>query len=298
MKPVLVPDARDDELARQRMEHLQDRVMYNDGSDWHLAQFYWMRHVPYEGMYVGLLMRFDVSGWPPLERENRFKTTTAGPEDGPAYYELASSRDLENWERVGNREIFLPLGEAGTWEAGTISFMPSPIIVGDEIRFYYEGWNRTHSTPLIQSNQPDQAAHEAAVAEIRERTREKGKKYSGAAIGLATLRLDGWVSVDAGLAEGTLMTKCVIFDPGSKLVINAEAPKGAVAVEILYPTGKPVAGFTKADCDVFTGDAVRHTVTWNGQADLFELADKPVSLRFYLRDCKLYSFTSQSTTKR
>ena len=296
MKAILVPDARDEVLARQRVSALRDRVTYDDGPKWHLAQLYYMRQIPYQGMYIGLLMKFDLSGWPPELQKQKLQSTTAGGEDGIAYYELASSRDLEHWERAGNREIFLPVGEAGTWEAGIHGLPREPIIVGDEIRFYYAS-RRTLRGPssMTSLTHPE---HEAAVAEIKKEARLKGKKYSGAGIGLATLRLDGWVSVDAGPAGGALTTKCVVFEPGKKLVINAAAPKGSVAVEILYPTGKPVAGFTESDCDIFSSDAIRHTVTWHGQADLSELADKPVSLRFYLRDAKLFSFTVSENCPR
>jgi len=57
-------------------------------------------------------------------------------------------------------------------------------------------------------------------------------------------------------------------------------------------------------CQTFTGDAIRHTVTWDGNADLSELADlsemtgKPVRLRFYLRSAKLFSFTASEIIPR
>ena len=59
---------------------------------------------------------------------------------------------------------------------------------------------------------------------------------------------------------------------------------------MLNEAGKPLPGFRQEDCNVFSGDAIRHTVTWNGQADLSQLIDKPIRLRFYLRDAKLFSF--------
>ena len=99
------------------------------------------------------------------------------------------------------------------------------------------------------------------------------------------------MSIDAGKEQGRLTTKPVIFEGNKKLVINAKAPKGFVAVEILTSAGKPLGGFTKADCDVFSGDTVRHTVTWQGKASLSKLAGKPLRLRFYLRDAKLFSFS-------
>ena len=298
MEGALVPDAADDALSAARIAAQPDNVMYNDGPDWHLGQFYSMhQRIPYEGMYIGLLQRFDISGWP----SNYSKVVTAGGEDGLSYYELASSRDLENWNRTADRGVFLPNGAADTWEAGTIDFIQHHttigdedsqlVIVGDEIWIYYGAYRTSHSTPYWQSDQPDQAARDALVAQWQQEGELDGGLSAGAAIGLAKLRLDGWVSVDAGATEGTLKTKSLILGDDN-LIINALAPTGTVAVEILDSiTSNPIAGFAKDDCDIFTGDAIRHTVSWNGQDDLSALANQEISIRFYLQDAKLYSFS-------
>ena len=55
---------------------------------------------------------------------------------------------------------------------------------------------------------------------------------------------------------------------------------------------RKLPGFSKSDCDVFSGDSIRNIVSWNGRADLSSLVGKPVSLRFYLRNAKLFSFTA------
>ena len=275
---VLVPDARDDELAIERTAQLRDRVVFfEEDANLRNAQFYGMCGFPYEGMYLGLLWVFDISGWTPEAK----KISAAGGEDGPVQVELVSSRNLLNWDRAGQRKLLIPAGAKGSWEAGQIYTVNRPIIVGDEIWIYYGGIGETHGHPMYQDVKKYQEA----------------QPNSG--IGLATLRLDGWVSIDAGPEEGTVTTKPVVFKPGEMLVINAAAPEGSIAVEILdSTTGEPLAGFEKKMCQVFRGDSVRHTVTWDGNADLTELANftewtgKPVSLRFYLRNTKLYSFTT------
>jgi len=278
-KAVLVPDARDDALARERISAMRDHVAHDDGPDWHLAQFYGMSGFPYEGMYLGMLWVFDISGWPPGKK----RVAGIGGEDGVIQVELASSRDLLDWERVCDREVFLPVGDAGTWE-GAIIYMPNrPVIVGDEIWIYYSAYRFSHAHPIGQGKPTPETDRMVAEAKA-------GTKGGLGAIGLATLRLDGWVSVDAGPEGGSVTTKALVFEAGRKLVINAAARQGSVAVEILDETGKPLPGFAGSDCDVFSGDAIRHTVTWNGRAGLSELAGKPVSLRFVLKNAKLYSF--------
>ena len=47
-------------------------------------------------------------------------------------------------------------------------------------------------------------------------------------------------------------------------------------------------GFSKADCDAFTRDSLRHTVTWAGRSDLRKVP-QPVRIRLYLRNAKVYS---------
>ena len=111
MKAVLATDARDDELARQRVAALRDRVTYLDGPEWHLAQFYAMDVVPYEGMYLGLLWVFDVSG-------GGNKEFRAGGEEGAIDVELACSRDLLNWHRVADRALIIPRGPDVAWFVG------------------------------------------------------------------------------------------------------------------------------------------------------------------------------------
>ena len=108
-------------------------------------------------------------------------------------------------------------------------------------------------------------------------------------IGLAKLRLDGFVSVDAGAAEGTLTTKPFVFG-GSKLVINANAKSGQIAVEILNADSKPLTGFSKRDCDPVQVDEIRHTITWNGKSDVTGVAGRSIKLKFYLKNAKLFSF--------
>ena len=112
------------------------------------------------------------------------------------------------------------------------------------------------------------------------------------AIGIATLRLDGWVSIDAGAQEGTLTTKPLVLE-GKTLIVNVQASQGAMAVEILDRAGRPLSGFGRSDCNIFSGDAVRHRISWQGRSNLQEFAGKTVRLRFYLRNAKLYSFIFQ-----
>jgi hypothetical protein len=112
-----------------------------------------------------------------------------------------------------------------------------------------------------------------------------------------TLRLDGFVSARAPLSGGTLVTKPLTFD-GSQLEINfSTSAAGSVRVEIQDTDGKPVNGFSIADCPQVFGDSIARGVKWNSDADLSSLAGKSVRLRFELKDADLYSFQFTSKAK-
>jgi hypothetical protein len=113
-------------------------------------------------------------------------------------------------------------------------------------------------------------------------------------VGLAKLRRDGFVSIDADDEEGALITKPLTYR-GNRMALNVDARQGQVRVEIVDPFDGPVSGFERAACDPFTGDAMRHTVTWRGKADIGALMQPGsagyggVRFKIYLRNAKLYA---------
>lgn len=108
-----------------------------------------------------------------------------------------------------------------------------------------------------------------------------------------TLRLDGFVSVNAPLPGGELLTKPVIFS-GKKLEINyATSAAGQVRVELQDPDGKPFPGFALDDCEPIWGDHVSRLVKWKGGEEVSSLAGQPVRLRFELSDADLFSLRFQ-----
>ncbi len=105
-----------------------------------------------------------------------------------------------------------------------------------------------------------------------------------------TLRTDGFASIRAPYAGGSLTTKALVFS-GAKLVLNfATSSIGSVRVELLDEGGQPLAGFSAAECDELIGDQLERTVTWKHSPDLARLAGQSVRLRFVMRDADLYSF--------
>ena len=143
-----------------------------------------------------------------------------------------------------------------------IFVMQHPLVVEDEIWIYYIGFSGLHWAT-------------------------RREEVQGGKVGLAKLRLDGFVSIDAG--SGVLTTKPVRMS-GERLVVNADATDGSVAVEILDPEGAPIEGFGRKDAVAAKGDSLRHTMKWGRGSDVSTLKDRPIVLRFHLERSRIFSF--------
>lgn len=108
-----------------------------------------------------------------------------------------------------------------------------------------------------------------------------------------TLRLDGFVSVQAPMKGGELLTKPLTFS-GKELSLNfSTSAAGDIRVEIQDADGRPLPGFTLEECHTIFGDTLARSISWKGSRDVSALAGRPVRLRVVLRDADLYSFRFQ-----
>jgi hypothetical protein len=104
-----------------------------------------------------------------------------------------------------------------------------------------------------------------------------------------TLRLDGFISINAGWKGGELITKPLKFT-GNRLELNfATSAAGDIRVEIQDVDGKPLPGFTLDDCPEVFGDEIARSVEWKNGLDVSTLSGKTVRLRFVLKDADLYA---------
>ena len=105
-----------------------------------------------------------------------------------------------------------------------------------------------------------------------------------------SIRTDGFVSMQAPLAGGEFVTRPLVFT-GEKLVINySTSAAGGVWVEIQGADGRPIKGYTRADCHEVFGDEIERVVAWKGTDTVAGLASRPIRLRFILKDADLFSF--------
>ncbi len=258
---TLIPDVEDDRIARERLSSRRDRL-----SLWHPetvhGDFYGLSGFPYESLYLGMLWVFHIS------------SSKVDGDDGLIDIALVSSRDVtHHWDRLGNREPFIPLGEPNEWDSGMLFTASAPVRVGDELWIYYGGSNMSHGDDV----------HSLPPEEVEAR----GK---GTAIGLAKLRLDGFVSLDADETGGFMITKPLTFED-SRLEINADADGGEIQIELLDgETDKVLPGFDKEVFETFRGDSVEHEAIWRDSPGPDRLTGRPVRLKFYLRKARLFAF--------
>jgi hypothetical protein len=104
-----------------------------------------------------------------------------------------------------------------------------------------------------------------------------------------TLRIDGFVSVNALFSGGELVTRPLTFK-GRELVINyASSVAGCVRVEIQDARSRPIDGYKLDESLPIYGDEIERVVSWQAGPDVSTLAGKPVRLRFAMKDADLYS---------
>jgi hypothetical protein len=218
-------------------------------------ELYNLDATPYESLLVGLF-----SWWNPGPAYD------SGYGPGPDLVELGVgfSRDGFSWVRPtrgGGDNAFIPATNvAGTWNAyNTQSAGGGFLVVEDELWFYFSG--RTQQKPA-----------------------------SGvSSTGLATLRRDGFYSMDAAASEGMLTTRVVQFS-GSYLFVNVADPQGSLSAEILDPNGNVIQPFSRQNSNAVSVDSTSQSLTWGDVTDLSAVAHRPVKLRLYLTNGSVYSF--------
>ena len=182
---------------------------------------------------------------------------------------LIWSPDGTDWRWAFDRQPILPNGrDLGDWDFGCHCMTKNPPIrMGDELWFYY--WSTWYR-------------HGAAGARFC-------PAPGGAGLGLAKLRLDGFVSLDAGRAQGRVLTVPIEFEHDA-LCVNANAQGGELRAQLLR-RGRPVPGFGFEDCVPLRHDATRHVLRFKGGA--IPKSKAPVRIEFALKNASLYSFWSE-----
>jgi len=176
---------------------------------------------------------------------------------------LMASRDGVEFERWN--EAFLRPGvqRPGTWHYG----------------HQYIGWHVVETKSALPG----------APNELSLYACESYWTAPGSALRRYTMRLDGFVSVNAPRKGGQLLTKPFTYT-GEQLRLNySSSAAGGIRVA-LEPASGDATGQSLEDCPVMFGDHIDQPVSWKEGNPVKSLQGKPVRLRIELKDADLYAF--------
>jgi hypothetical protein len=181
--------------------------------------------------------------------------------------ELMLSRDGFQWQRPFRDNLFMLRSEGGQFDSGSIFTNSTPVVLDDEIRFYYGAYS------LGATGADDK------------------KQVSG--IGLATIPRDRFagirpvaVSAQPTLAKplhhvGQVTLKPLDLSNLSGITLNADASEGTIQMEVLDSEGYRIKGYTQEDAVPIAGDSLQHCVSWKDRA-ISELTKGTYMFRIHL----------------
>jgi len=104
-----------------------------------------------------------------------------------------------------------------------------------------------------------------------------------------SLRIDGFTSVHASYDGGEMITRPFRFTGDTLLLNFSTSAAGFIKVEILDLQGNTIQGYELENSKEVIGNEIEKAVSWQGNPDLKQLMNKPVRLRFVMKDADLYS---------
>ncbi len=178
---------------------------------------------------------------------------------------LGFSRDGFNWHRPDRRAFIAATRRNGDWDRGYVHTTTGVcLVVGDKLYFPYCAYSGVA---------PD--GHRGM--------------YTGASVGVAMLRRDGFASMDARERPGALTTRPVVFD-GTQLFVNVACTGGELRAEILDENDRAIAPFSRENCVPVAVDRTLQSIAWRDAPTLAALRGRTVKFRFHLTQGSLYAF--------
>ena len=251
----------------QPMYYVPNPAVYN-------VDVYNMGVFGYEGLYIGMPSLYHAVG-----KEPRYPNT-----EGFQLIQLICSRDLQTWTRLGERRPFIGPSamDSGAYDLTQIMPPSEAVVRDDELWFYYWGGKYRGGWKWVGPN-GDWTTNGSWTDGYWTVEDDFHPDPDMGAVCLAVLRRDGFISLDAGAQEGTVLTRKFAL-PAGRLIVNVDAPKGNLRVEVLNGEGKVIA-----QSQPLSGDLLREPVTW-AEGDIANLKGQIVSLQFTLRNGQFYSY--------
>ncbi len=187
---------------------------------------------------------------------------------------LAVSRDGIHWNRPDQTTSWIPLGQSGEFDSGSLYMGQGIIRDGDEISMYYSGAPLRHN--------------EVTLEQLAER--RNARTFSR-----VVMQLDRFIAAVAGTEGGAFSTPPLLFE-GSELRLNVNVRQGgSVRVGLLDENGQSVPGRTIKDCIPLLNDSLAAQVRWKDSDDVSFWEKKPIRLQVEMTAAELYGFQFVST---
>lgn len=216
--------------------------------------------VAYESVMLGMFCLFTGP-------ENEECTKTGLPK--MTNLQLGFSRDGFHFSRPDDRTPFIDGShDKNSWDCGYIHSNNGIVIIdGDELRFYYTGFKGDETKIGLEA--------------------QYDGMYSNASMGVATLRRDGFCSMNAYGYEGELITEKVKFN-GEYLFINADCRYGSIKIALLDEAGNEIPGYITQEFDEIKRNGTRILCSWKNNPTV-KIKDN-VRFKFTVKEGALYSF--------
>ena len=181
--------------------------------------------------------------------------------------QLAASSDGICWHRVDTRQPVIAMGGEGSWDSfWTVSTYNPPFDMGDRLWIFYSGAGTKHGS----------------------------KERHHRAVGLASIRRDGWVSLESGRTEGILITTRLPLSKPMKLEVNANCYSGYLAAEVVSAEegkqAEALDGYEGPAGRIEHVNSISQRINWAGRDVIEPTPAGACYLRFTTQQSSFFSY--------
>jgi dienelactone hydrolase len=209
----------------------------------------------------------------------RARGEAIGAKADAMHIELMISRDGIRWERPFREEPFIANSKQAFSNGGVFT-NSTPVLLDDEFRFYYGGYNSGTIGGGARLTDPSQQSG-VGFASIRP------NRFAG----IRPVELSAQSTLKRPLKNiGQITLKPLDLADVRNIVVNADAADGSVCVGLLNEDGYRIRGFSKDDATPITGDSVSHAVEWKDRT-VKDLPPGKYCLRLHLDNAEVFAVT-------
>ena len=182
---------------------------------------------------------------------------------------LAVSRDGVHWTWPERGVPYIPRGDAGRFDSGSLYMGQGMVKTADGLSLYYNG------SPLKHNE-----------AELENLTKPENKRIFSRVV----TRENRFVAVTASDTPGHFTTPPLQF-AGNVLELNcATNDGGEIRVGLRDADGNAIPGFGVEDCEPIRGDEMHKRVTWKAGVELPATTTSTIKLEIALRNARIFAF--------